>query len=80
MNGTKVGGDIYALNPQDNSISASTTYSTVGEFEFYIEARTQGSSLVLDAKINFLHGPSSIVNFIIDDLTGCTLTGGFIFK
>ena len=80
MNDTKVGGNIYALNPQDNDSFASTTYNIVGEFEFYIGARTQGSTLVLDAKINFLHGPSNIVNFVIDDVTGCTLTGGFIFK
>lgn len=75
---TQYYGRTQTFNPNSTAWNASQSYSNVVEFVPYIDARMQEGALLLVPKISYLHGPSRVLNVIIDSVINCTLSGGYI--
>lgn len=75
---TQYYGEVQTFNPNSTAWNASQSYSNVVEYLPYIDVRMQGGALLLVPKISYLHGPSRVLNVIVDSVINCTLSGGYI--
>lgn len=75
---TQYYGAAQTFNPNSTAWNASQSYSSVVEYVPYIDVRMQGGELLLVPKISYLHGPTRVLNVIVDSVINCTLSGGYI--